>query len=81
MDLEQVYVSAVAFGAVFIMLSVLAGLMALLTRVFPGRPAEKKKSARGSAIGGPDQELIAAVSAVVASVVPGGHVTRIEEIK
>jgi len=78
MNLEQVYVSAVSFGAVFVMLTVLAGLMSILTRIFPGKPTSKKKSVRKTS--GPDQAVIAAVSAAVSTAVPGGCVTRIEEI-
>jgi len=81
MNLEQVFVSGVAFAAVFIMLTVLAGLMTLLTRIFPGKPPEPKKR-KGAPRGGsgPDQELVAAVSAAVSTAIPGGRVTKIEEI-
>lgn len=81
MNLDQVFVSAVAFAAVFIMLTILAGLMTLLTRIFPGKPPgpKKRKNAPGGAKG-PDQELVAAVSAAVSTAVPGGRVTKIEEL-
>ena len=77
MNSEQVYISAVAFSAVFIMLTTLAGLMALLTRVFPGKITQKKKSVRKTK--GPDQAIVAAIAAAVSTAVPGGCVTKIEE--
>ena len=80
MNLEQVYVSAVSFCAVFLMLTILAGLMSLLTRLFPGQVVEKKHSPR-KAGPGLDQELIAAVTAAVTTTVPGVRVTKIEEMK
>jgi Na+-transporting methylmalonyl-CoA/oxaloacetate decarboxylase gamma subunit len=83
MNLQQVYVSAVAFLAVFVMLTILAGLMSILTRAFPGKPPErkqKKQATRGPA-GGPEPELVAAVTAAVTMAVPGGRVTKIEEVK
>ena len=80
MNLEQVYVSAVSFCAVFLMLTVLAGLMSLLTRLFPGQVEEKKRSPR-KAETGPDQVLLAAVAAAVTSTVPGARGTKIEEGK
>jgi Na+-transporting methylmalonyl-CoA/oxaloacetate decarboxylase gamma subunit len=80
MNLEQVYVSAVSFCAVFVMLSILAGLMSLLTRLFPGEVVEKKRSPRAPG-DGPDQELIAAVLAAVTIAAPGARVTKIEEMK
>lgn len=80
MDLDKVYVSAVAFCAVFFMLAVLAGLMSLLTRVFPGKAPEKRP--RKASLGGAsDEQLVAAVAAAVSIAVPGGHVTKIEELK
>lgn len=81
MNLEQVYVSAVAFGAVFVMLALLAVLMSLLTKAFPGKVAVKKRSIRKATNSGIDQALIAAVTAAVSTAVPGGHLTKIEEVK
>lgn len=83
MNLQQVYVSAVAFLAVFVMLTTLAGLMAILTRVFPGRPPERKprKQPRRGAVDEPEPELLAAVAAAVTTAIPGGRVTKIEEVK
>jgi Na+-transporting methylmalonyl-CoA/oxaloacetate decarboxylase gamma subunit len=80
MQTEQVFVSAVAFCAVFIMLTILAGLMTLLTRIFPGQIAQKKPRKR-AASDGPDPQLVAAVTAAVSTAVPGGRVTKIEELK
>ncbi len=84
MNLEQLYVSAVAFVAVFIMLTVLAGLMSILTRTFPGKPPERKvrkKPGTPQATAGPEPELVAAVTAAVTTAIPGGRVTKIEEVK
>jgi Na+-transporting methylmalonyl-CoA/oxaloacetate decarboxylase gamma subunit len=83
MDLEQVYISAVAFCAVFVMLTVLAGLMSLLTRVFPGKPPEPKKRRKPAAAkgAGTEPELVAAVNAAVTTSIPGGRVTKIEEVR
>lgn len=83
MNLEQVYISAVSFLAVVVMLTILAGLMSILTRVFPGRPLERKpprQKTRG--VGGtPEAEIVAAVTAAVTAAFPGTRVTKIEEVK
>ena len=57
----------IAFAAVFVLLAVLAGLMQLITLVFPERRAAV------------DPIVVAAISSTVASVYPGSRVTRIEE--
>jgi len=57
----------IAFLAVFLLLSLLAGLMQLITLIFP----ERKSSI--------DPALIAAVSSSVAFAIPGATVTKIEE--
>lgn len=57
----------IAFAAVFMLLAVLAGLMQLITLVFPERRAAV------------DPIVVAAISSTVASVYPGSRVTRIEE--
>lgn len=83
MNLQQVYVSAVAFLAVFVMLTILALLMSLLTRVFPGKaaPRKAKRAPVPTLNGGPEPELVAAVSVAVSLAMPGTFVTKIEEVK
>lgn len=83
MNLQQVYVSAVAFLAVFVMLTILALLMSLLTRAFPGKhaPRKVKKGPAGPPGGGPEPEIISAISVAVSMAIPGSRVTKIEEVK
>lgn len=57
----------IAFVAVFVLLSLLAGLMSLITIVFP----ERKRTV--------DPALVAAITSSVASLYPGARVTKIEE--
>jgi len=57
----------IAFLAVFLLLSLLAGVMQLITLIFP----ERKFSV--------DPALVAAVTSAVAFVIPGARVTKIEE--
>ncbi len=57
----------IAFLAVFVLLSLLAGLMQLITFLFP----ERKSTIEAS--------LVAAITSSVATVLPGARVTRIEE--
>ena len=56
-----------AFGAVFVLLAVLAAVMQAITAAFPERRSIV------------DPAVVAAISSTVASVVPGARVTRIEE--
>ncbi len=56
-----------AFSAVFVLLTVLAGVMRALVAAFPGRVASG------------DAAVVAAVTAAVSSVYPGTRITRIEE--
>ena len=58
---------SIAFLAVFLLLSLLAGLMQLITLIFP----ERKPSVEPS--------LVAAISSSVAFLYPGARVTKIEE--
>jgi hypothetical protein len=60
-------ISIFAFLAVFMVLSVLAGIMRVLTHFFPP-PAD-----------GPDATLLAAMTAAASAAWPGMRVTRIEE--
>jgi hypothetical protein len=62
--------SAMAFLAVFLLLSLLAFLMYLLTILFPERSDE-----------GPDPALLAAVSSAAAAAFPGMKVTHIQETR
>jgi hypothetical protein len=57
-----------AFLAVFVLLALLALVIRLITWFFPERAAMD------------DAALVAAISAAMATVVPGGRVTRIEEV-
>ena len=57
----------IAFMAVFLLLSLLAGLMQLITLIFP----ERKSSV--------EPTLVAAISSSVAFLYPGARVTKIEE--
>lgn len=64
---DLVVICAVAFVAVFFLLSLLAGVMHVLIRVFP---AESR---------GIDAATMAAVTAAMSAVHPGTKVTHIEE--
>ena len=57
----------IAFLAVFCLLTLLAGMMQLITILFP----ERKTSV--------DSGLVAAITSSVATIYPGARVTRIEE--
>ncbi len=57
----------IAFGAVFLLLTILAGMMRLITFIFPERQSTV------------DQHVVAAIASAVASVYPGSRVTKIEE--
>jgi hypothetical protein len=67
---ELVYICVSAFIGVFLLLSVLAGLMRLIQTVFP--PAVSS---------GPDAAAIAAITSVMQTLHPGIHVTKVEEIQ
>lgn len=58
-----------AMAAVFVLLSLLATVMDLITKLFPEHEV------------GIEPVLVAAISTTVASVYPGARVTRIEEEK
>ena len=60
-------VCAIAFIAVFVLLSFLAAVMRLTTTVFPARD------------GGIDAAVVAAVSTAVSTILPGARVIQIEE--
>lgn len=57
----------IAFLSVFLLLSLLAGLMQLITRIFPERTSSIEPS------------LVAAIANSVAFQYPGARVTKIEE--
>ena len=67
MHTELLVVCATAFLAVIVLLTVLAGAIHLITRLFP-QPRS-----------GVDPALVAAIGSAVAATVPGARVTRIEE--
>lgn len=56
-----------AFSAVFLLLALLAGVMRVLTAVFPHRRD------------GPDAAVVAGIAAAAAAAYPGARVTHIEE--
>ncbi len=64
-----ILVCAVAFATVLILLSVLAGVIRLVTLVFPEKAEES------------DEAVLAAINTAVSTSIPGARVTRIEEIK
>lgn len=69
-DPDLLLLSAVAFLAVFTILSLLAFLMHLLTILFPVRSE-----------GGSDPALLAAVNTAAAAAFPGMKVTHIQETR
>jgi hypothetical protein len=69
---DLLLISLFAFGVVILLLALLAGIMHLLTRIFPVRPED------GDA-GAPDPALLAAIAGAAAAAHPGMAVTRIEE--
>lgn len=64
-----ILVCAVAFATVLILLSILAGLIHLVTLLFPEKTEES------------DDAVIAAINSAVSTAIPGAKVTNIEEIK
>jgi len=64
-----ILVCAVAFATVLTLLSILAGLIHLITLMFP----EKEKES--------DDAVIAAINTAVSASIPGARVTNIEEIE
>jgi hypothetical protein len=69
---DLLLISLFAFGVVFLLLALLAGIMHLLTRIFPVRPADGDASV-------PDPALLAAIAGAAAAAHPGMAVTHIEE--
>jgi hypothetical protein len=67
-------VSASAFVAVLALLALLAGMIRLLTAVFPGEafPGEGDRT---------DAAVLAAIAAAAAHARPGHRITRVEEIR
>ena len=66
-EANLISVCLVAFTSVFGLLILLAGVMQLITRLFPVRVAKV------------DSAVVAAIATVVVGIVPGARVTRIEE--
>jgi len=64
-----IVVCAVAFVTVLTLLSILAGLIHLMTLLFP-QPEEAS-----------DAAVIAAINTAVSTAIPGARVTHIEEIE
>ena len=81
MDEPNLFVMCLnAFVAVLVLLSLLALVMRLLGVVFPpsGRPAGE--AGPGEATTAADPALAAAITTATQSILPGGRITRIEEI-
>jgi hypothetical protein len=75
-DPDLLLISVFAFVAVFVLLSVLAGIMRLLTALFPGEPG-----AGGGGAGGVEDAIIAAITTAARAAYPGMRVTGIEETR
>jgi Na+-transporting methylmalonyl-CoA/oxaloacetate decarboxylase gamma subunit len=71
-DPNLLAISVVAFVAVFLLLSLLAVVMRLLTSLFP-EPSEEPDAAL------PDAAMVAAVTSAAALAYPGTRVTEIKE--
>jgi hypothetical protein len=67
-------ICATAFVAVILLLALLAGVIRVLTRLFP-ESAEMAPPTEAT----PDGPLVAAISAATAAAFPGHRVTRIED--
>lgn len=67
-EVSLLHACLIAFSAVMIILSFLAGAIHLITAIFPDRPPKT------------DPAMVAAITATVESIYPGARVTRIEEI-
>jgi hypothetical protein len=65
--LDLISACLIALISVFTLLTLLAVIMDLITRVFPAREGQV------------DPVIVAAISSTVASVIPGARVVRIEE--
>jgi uncharacterized membrane protein HdeD (DUF308 family) len=68
-SLDLPTICAVAFAAVFVLLTILATVMRIIIAVFP-------QKAEGS-----DQAAVAAIVSVVSTLYPGTRITNIEEEK
>lgn len=66
-EASLISVCFVAFTSVFGLLVFLAGVMQLITRLFPVRVTQV------------DSAVVAAIATAVAAAIPGARVTRIEE--
>ena len=62
-------ISTIAFGAVLVLLTLLAGIIRLITMVFPARET------------GTDAALVAAVTSVYSALYPGSTLTNMEEVR
>ena len=69
-DPNLLAVCGLAFGCVFILLTILAGAIRLVTLIFPERPERRI-----------DPTLVAAMAGTVSALYPGARVTRIVEEK
>ncbi len=79
MDLGLLLMCAIAFTAVFLLLTVLSVLMSALTAIFPGRAAPPVL--RAAPPTDTDAALLAAITTTMNQLYPGASVTQIEEVK
>jgi len=70
--LNLILACAIAFGSVFLLLTLLAALMRGITALFPVADADTENAATDAAIS-------AAIATTVATLATGARVTRIEE--
>ncbi|MFC1477207.1 OadG family transporter subunit [candidate division KSB1 bacterium] len=86
MDGNLVSICMIAFGMVFLLLTVLAAVMRLIMIFFPYDPSEEKPkpqriTTQPAAPGAFDPALVAVVTTAVAAAYPGARISKLEEIK
>jgi hypothetical protein len=82
MDLFNLWAICItAFLSVFIILTVIAGVMQAITACFPETGLSPQKDHVLSEQAETSAIYIAAITSTVQSLIPGSQVTRIEEIK
>jgi hypothetical protein len=70
-----------AFFAVMILLTVLAGMIQLLSVIFPHREPPPSGKTGGSGESAPEAAVVAAMHVAAAALYPRHAITRIEEIR
>ena len=66
---DLLLISTIAFSAVLVLLAVLAGVIRLITMVFPARATND------------DAAVLAAVTSIYSTLYPGTHLTTMEEVR